>query len=101
MPYRDDSSNFESDYKRNKIRNEVFPVFEKINPSFVNSFSKFIDSARLDKEYFDNIIDEKLDVDLRTEHKSIRYRVFVKKCKDKFGVSLNREQLEQIDKALF
>ena len=99
--YVTDSTNFSNDYTRNFIRNTIFPKLKKINPSFVNSFSKFIDSARLDKEYFDNIIDEKLDVDLRTEHKSIRYRVFVKKCKDMFGVSLNREQLEQIDKALF
>jgi tRNA(Ile)-lysidine synthase len=42
VPYRHDSSNFESDYKRNKIRNEVFPVFEKINPSFVRTLNREI-----------------------------------------------------------
>ena len=43
VPYRHDSSNFESDYKRNKIRNEVFPVFEKMNPSFVRTLNREID----------------------------------------------------------
>ena len=42
IPYRHDSSNFESDYKRNKIRNEVFPVFEKINPSVVRTLNREI-----------------------------------------------------------
>ena len=42
VPYRHDSSNFESDYKRNRIRNEVFPVFEKVNPSFVRTLNREI-----------------------------------------------------------
>ena len=42
VPYRHDSSNFESDYKRNKIRNEVFPVFERINPSVVRTLNREI-----------------------------------------------------------
>ena len=42
VPYRHDSSNFESDYKRNRIRNDVFPVFEKINPSFVRTLNREI-----------------------------------------------------------
>ena len=42
VPYRHDSSNFSSEYKRNKIRNEVFPVFEKINPSFVRTLNREI-----------------------------------------------------------
>ena len=42
VPYRDDTTNFESEYKRNKIRNEVFPVFEKVNPSFVKTLNREI-----------------------------------------------------------
>lgn len=42
VPYRHDSTNFESDYKRNKIRNEVFPVFETMNPSFVRTLNREI-----------------------------------------------------------
>lgn len=38
--YRNDSTNSLSDYKRNRIRNEVFPHFEKINPSFVRTLNR-------------------------------------------------------------
>ena len=42
VPYRHDSSNFTSDYKRNRLRNEVFPIFEKINPSFIRTLNREI-----------------------------------------------------------
>lgn len=38
--YRDDSTNASSEYKRNRIRNEVFPVFETVNPSFVRTLNR-------------------------------------------------------------
>ena len=42
VPYRHDSSNFTSDYKRNRVRNEIFPIFEKINPSFIRTLNRGI-----------------------------------------------------------
>jgi tRNA(Ile)-lysidine synthase len=42
LKYREDSTNACSDYKRNRIRNEVFPVFEKVNPSFVKTLNQEI-----------------------------------------------------------
>ena len=35
--YRDDITNSESHYSRNRLRNIVFPEFKKINPSFLNT----------------------------------------------------------------
>jgi len=35
--WREDSTNARSEYKRNMIRNKVFPVFKDINPSFVQT----------------------------------------------------------------
>ena len=40
IPYRDDSTNASCDYKRNRIRNEVFPIFEKVNPSFIRGLNR-------------------------------------------------------------
>ena len=40
VKYREDSTNASSDYKRNRIRNEVFPLFEKINPSFIRTLNR-------------------------------------------------------------
>ena len=35
VEYREDRTNAENDAQRNRIRNEVFPEFAKINPSFI------------------------------------------------------------------
>ena len=40
VKYREDSTNSSSNYKRNRIRNEVFPLFEKINPSFIRTLNR-------------------------------------------------------------
>ncbi len=40
VKYRNDSTNFSSEYKRNMLRNEVFPVFEKVNPSAVRTLNR-------------------------------------------------------------
>lgn len=39
VPHREDSSNAEDEYKRNKIRHSVFPVFAEINPSFLRTLA--------------------------------------------------------------
>lgn len=38
--WREDSSNALCEYKRNRIRNSVFPLFREINPSFVQTLSE-------------------------------------------------------------
>ena len=40
VKYRNDSTNFSSEYKRNMLRNEVFPVFERINPSVIRTLNR-------------------------------------------------------------
>ncbi len=44
--FREDSTNRESEFARNRIRNEVFPHFEKINPSFLRTFEKDMEHFR-------------------------------------------------------
>ena len=40
LSWREDATNALNDYKRNKIRNLVFPVFREINPSFVLTLNR-------------------------------------------------------------
>ena len=40
VPYREDRTNAENDYKRNKLRNRVFPVLREINPSYLEALAR-------------------------------------------------------------
>ncbi len=40
IPYRNDSSNSSVEYRRNRIRHELFPVLKKLNPSFVATLNR-------------------------------------------------------------
>lgn len=40
LEWREDRTNALNEYKRNKIRNEVFPVFREINPSFLQTLDE-------------------------------------------------------------
>lgn len=39
LPYREDSSNRETKYQRNKIRHDVIPAMEQINPAFIQTMA--------------------------------------------------------------
>ncbi len=55
LEYRNDSTNASSEYKRNRIRNEVFPVFGTINPSFIrtlnHSMGNFAEAGEIVSDY--------------------------------------------------
>ncbi len=55
LPYRTDSTNASSEYKRNRIRNEVFPIFETVNPSFIRTLNRetgyFGEAGEIVEEY--------------------------------------------------
>ncbi len=40
LQWREDSSNARNSYKRNKLRNQVFPLFREINPSFIQTLNR-------------------------------------------------------------
>ena len=49
-----DSTNSDTAYTRNYIRNEIVPKFKELNPSFETVFQRFIDSAIDDEECLNN-----------------------------------------------
>lgn len=40
VPFREDSTNAETEYRRNKVRHLIFPQFEQINPSFIEALGR-------------------------------------------------------------
>ena len=40
VPYREDKPNASTEYRRNSIRHEVFPLFERMNPSYVRTLNR-------------------------------------------------------------
>ncbi len=40
LQWHEDSTNADSAYKRNCIRNEIFPLFERLNPSFLTTLNE-------------------------------------------------------------
>ena len=56
VEYRVDSTNADTGYKRNRIRNAVFPEFKEINPSFVRTLNadmeRFTQVDDIAEDYF-------------------------------------------------
>lgn len=59
IPYRDDASNFSNKYARNKIRLDIIPEFEKLNPDFISimedNIQRFRDSQEVLVSYVDRL----------------------------------------------
>lgn len=59
LEYHDDHTNAETIYKRNRIRHKVFPVFESLNPSFLQTFGRemriFSQENAIADEYFESV----------------------------------------------
>ena len=55
IAYREDTTNSDVDIARNRIRHKIFPEFEKINPSFLNTFSQEMERFGQANEILDEL----------------------------------------------
>ncbi|MBR5304797.1 MAG: tRNA lysidine(34) synthetase TilS [Candidatus Gastranaerophilales bacterium] len=58
LEYKIDSSNENIRYKRNLIRKKVFPLFEEINPSFLNNVENLINNSIATRQIVDNELEK-------------------------------------------
>ncbi|MDN3641480.1 tRNA lysidine(34) synthetase TilS [Lutimonas halocynthiae] len=56
IKWREDLSNEDNKYLRNKIRNELVPILKEINPSFLHSFNTTINNLQGTKEIVNDSI---------------------------------------------
>ncbi len=66
IEWREDCTNADSSYKRNCVRNEIFPLFRKLNPSFLKTLSedagRFAQAEAIADEYFEKAAGEVSDL---------------------------------------
>ena len=109
IKYVTDSTNFESEYTRNHIRNQVVPLLKKINPSPEAAVGRMSSSLRLDREYLEleaqKFIAEKCKsviplADAASLHDSILSRVIIREYStvaDKFHTDSHLEKIHVDD----
>lgn len=61
LPWRDDPSNAEADYKRNLVRREVVPALEKIHPAAKGNVLRTAALLRSEAELLDSLVDAELE----------------------------------------
>ena len=61
IPYALDATNFENDYTRNKIRLDIIPKLEEINPKAIDQICSLSELAKDDLEVLDGVIYEKFN----------------------------------------
>lgn len=82
VPFRVDSSNMVSDYSRNRIRNEVFPQLEKINPAVIEVFNRDIRHFLQAGNVLSELVDE------RVSHLTHKFSSFKELFDSEFGQSI-------------
>ena len=59
IKYREDSSNSDDKYVRNKIRNKIIPIMQEINPNVITSISKTISRVQDVEDIYNELISQK------------------------------------------
>ncbi len=58
IAWREDSSNAETKYLRNKIRHDVIPILKELNPSLLTSFGQTIENLKESRQIINDRIEE-------------------------------------------
>ena len=79
LKWREDQSNQDTKYLRNKIRKEVVPLLKELNPSFLESFSTTLINLKGTKEIVDHrmklVRDHVIEKDPSQDKNIIRFKV--------------------------
>lgn len=86
IPYAIDKTNFTTDYTRNKLRLEIIPEIEKINPNFKESLAKLSEISKDEISISDSYI------------KNIYEDIIIQRKTD--SLSFDKKAFESYDKAI-
>lgn len=96
--WREDSTNSSSEYKRNLIRNKVFPLFQEINPSFLRTIGEDIGRFRqlddIAQDYYREAAGKCVlpdgDIDLTELMRFKHWEYLIYRMMEERGISLDR-----------
>lgn len=78
--WREDETNRDPSWTRNRIRNEVLPLFLKENPNFRESIGRLWKIGQIEQDYWDSVTrntSHQLNTDLlKSSHKAVRLRLY-------------------------
>lgn len=80
LQYKEDSSNIDTKYIRNKIRHDIIPEFDQLNPDFSKIIIETIERLRDAEIFLDNSI-EKIKSDIIIEQSMNRILIDIDKLK--------------------
>ena len=67
IEFRDDESNKTDGYKRNKIRNQILPLFQELNPNFIETMRNNISHLNDATDFYKKSIEEELNILLKID----------------------------------
>ena len=80
VPWREDATNLDVNWTRNRIRHSMLPLFLEINPNFLEAVARMWKIGTLDADYWDSKlrhIDNLVSTDsLKDAHKAKRLRLY-------------------------
>ena len=105
--YREDQSNASNDYKRNKIRNQIIPLFQEMNPSFSQTMGQNINHFDSINTIYTKAVEKQLS-DFVVKTKGDSFFVNIDKIKDETQIlfeflkrfNFNYSQVLQLNSAL-
>jgi tRNA(Ile)-lysidine synthase len=71
VPWREDSSNAKSDYSRNKIRNEMIPIVDLMQPGFHEMLLKRNSLNSISEDYINSMLSLEVDAFLQANESDI------------------------------
>lgn len=104
LEYRDDHTNFENDYRRNSIRNELIPfIKEKYNTNIYSSISNLSKLALEERKYIDKNIDELIDsvISYRKKSKTVFKKADLLKLSEFELIEIIRREITRINKSTY
>ncbi len=107
IPFREDSSNRESEYSRNRLRNMVFPEFELINQSFLKTVERDMENIEAVSDIIDQLFEERRNEFFDKENMRISIKALLKEKRPSFWLYMllnefgfNPLQVEQVYNSL-